>query len=61
MLQFVTSVPSDPLVGNVLFLINYSKTITLETGVFTKIPSQNATSFFASLLAAVLQPRYKVY
>jgi hypothetical protein len=62
-LQFVTSVFSDllVLVRNVLLLINYCTTVTLETGVFTKIQSNNATSFFISLLAAVLQPRYRLY
>jgi hypothetical protein len=61
MLQFVTSISSDLLVRSVLFLINYCTTITLETGVFTKIPSNNATSFFASLLAAAQQQCYRLY
>jgi hypothetical protein len=61
MLQFVTSVSSDPLVRNVLFLTNYCITIALETGVSTKIAANNATSFFASLLVAVLQLRYRLY
>jgi len=47
MLQFVSSVSGDLLVRNVLFLVNYCTTITLETGVFTKIQSNNATSFLA--------------